>query len=263
MVAGTCYLVQSMPTTIDLTGETALVTGAGSGIGRATAGRLANAGAAVVVADIAVDAGERVAAELQSAGGRAMFVELDVGDPSAVSSGFATVCEAFGAPTIVVNNAFAATVGPFLEAPAEGIDLTFKVILHGTLNTCREALPDMLESGRGAIVNVISEAGRVGEEQMSIYAAAKAGVAGLTKSLAREFGPRGIRVNSVSPGTTRTPAVTGAVDEARMAKMARRYPLRRLGEPEDIADGILYLCSPMSSWVTGQVLSVSGGWSMV
>lgn len=246
-----------MSVQIELTGETALVTGGGSGIGRETSLLLARAGAEVLVLDLDEGAAKETAALIETAGGRAAGVVADVTDVEAVKAGLAGRAN----PSIVVNNAFWAAPKPFLTGTVAEDERTLRVITLGTMVVARIVLPAMLEAGRGSIINVMSEAGRVGEPTMVAYSAAKAGVGGFTKALAKEIGPQGVRVNAVSPGTTKTPATAEHLTAEMEAKMARAYPLRRLGEPEDIASAILYLASPMSSWVTGQILSVAGGYS--
>jgi NAD(P)-dependent dehydrogenase (short-subunit alcohol dehydrogenase family) len=136
------------------------------------------------------------------------------------------------------------------------------VTLNGTMTVTRAALPD-LAATRGQIVTVVSDGAKVGERGLAVYAAAKAGLLGMVKSVALEHGREGVRSNGVAPGTTVTPGSAGFVDAIGADKLAKAYPLRRLGEPQDIANAVLFLASPLSSWVTGQVLSVSGGFSMV
>jgi NAD(P)-dependent dehydrogenase (short-subunit alcohol dehydrogenase family) len=245
---------------IDLTGETAVVTGAGSGIGRETCLLLARAGADVLVLDLN-ETGARQTVDLVTGfGRRAWPVLADVTDADAVGSGLA----ASGGPgaTIAVNNAYWAAPGPFLHSGVEADEKTLRVITLGTMIVSRAVLPAMLAAGQGSIINIMSDAGRIGEPTMVAYSAAKAGVGGFTKALAKEVGPSGVRVNAVSPGATRTPATTG-LGEATLAKLARAYPLGRLGEPEDIAGAVLFLASSLSAWVTGQILSVSGGYTTV
>ena len=188
---------------------------------------------------------------------------IDVTDASSIASGLSEIIDQLGRPTILVNNAFTNTVGEFLEVSNEANRLTLQVILEGTMSMARAVLEDMLTGGRGSIISIISDAGLIGEPNMVAYSAAKAGVVGFTRALAKEVGPQGIRVNGVSPGGTRTAGSMEAmarqgIDEA---KLARRYPLRRLGEPEDIAGTVVWLASPLASWITGQIISVNGGYA--
>lgn len=246
-----------MSVQIDLTGETALVTGGGSGIGRETCLLLAQAGAEVLVLDLDSAGAKETVELIVGRGATAAPVVADVTDAQAVRGGLADLA----APSILVNNAFWASPGPFLQATDAEDERTLRVITLGTMTVSRIVLPAMVTAGRGSIINVMSEAGRVGEPTMVAYSAAKAGVGGFTKALAKEVGAKGVRVNAVSPGATRTPAMAEHLTDDMAEKMARAYPLRRLGEPEDIASAVLYLASGMSSWITGQILSVAGGYS--
>lgn len=248
-----------MPVSIDLSGQTALVTGGGSGIGQQTCLLLARAGADVLVLDRDRPAAEATAELVREVGVEAFPCLADVTDLSAVRGAL----DGRAAPTIVVNNAFWAAPGPFHAADPADDEKTLRVIALGTMTVSRAVLPAMLEAAGGSIVNIMSEAGRIGEANMVAYSTAKAAVGGFTKALAKEVGPSGVRVNAVSPGTTRTPATSAILDDAALSRLTRSYPLRRLGEPTDIASAVLFLASSLSSWVTGQVLSVSGGFSTV
>ena len=237
-----------------------MVTGGAGGIGAATCRMLCDAGAKVAVSDLDGAAAETVAREC---GPTALPVAIDVTDASSIASGLSEIIDQLGRPTILVNNAFTNTVGEFLEVSNEANRLTLQVILEGTMSMARAVLEDMLTGGRGSIISIISDAGLIGEPNMVAYSAAKAGVVGFTRALAKEVGPQGIRVNGVSPGGTRTAGSMEAmarqgIDEA---KLARRYPLRRLGEPEDIAGTVVWLASPLASWITGQIISVNGGYA--
>jgi len=247
---------------IDLVGQVAIVTGGGSGIGEATAATLARAGAAVAVADLSADAAGRVAEDIERNGGRACAVTLDISDRNSVAAGLTDVRAELGPVSILVNNAAAWAVKPFAEHTAEEIDRVVRVTLTGTMAVTQAALPDIV-AGSGSIVIISSDGARIGERYMSVYAAAKSGLLGLAKSLAREVGRDGVRVNAVAPGTTNTPGGAGFIEQAGGAdRLARAYPLGRIGEPQDIANAVLFLASPLASWITGQVLSVSGGFTM-
>ncbi|HEY3735473.1 MAG TPA: SDR family NAD(P)-dependent oxidoreductase [Streptosporangiaceae bacterium] len=252
-----------MSISIDLSGQVAVVTGGGSGIGEAIAMTLARAGAPVGIADISAEAGQRVAKQIETAGGRAVAVAVDISDRASIEAGLAAIRAALGPVTHLVNNAATWAVKPFAEHTPEEIDRVLGVTLTGTIAVTQAALPDVVAQ-RGSIVVISSDGARIGERYLSVYAAAKAGLIGLTKSLAREVGRAGVNVNSIAPGTTNTPGGAGFIEQAGGAdKLARAYPLGRIGEPQDIANAALFLVSPLSSWMTGQVLSVSGGFTMV
>ncbi len=244
----------------DLGGRPAFVTGGGSGIGRAVAELLAAAGARVTVADLDAEAAESVAAGIVARGGGAAAVELDVTSSASCGRAAAAVHDALGPVRILVNCAGVWTIGPFGELPSEHWRRDVEVDLLGTLAVTHALLQQMRHAG-GSIVNMSSAAGRVGERGLVAYSAAKAGVIGFTKALAKEVGRDGIRVNCIAPGMTRTPATASQVERLDEATVARLYPLRRLGEPDDIANAVLFLASDLSAWVTGQVLSVDGGYS--
>ena len=250
-----------MSVEISLNDHVAVVTGGGSGIGEAISKRLAEAGAHVIVADRFKEPAERVAEEILSSGFKAQPVVVDVTDGAAVNFAVAAITESAGAPSILVNNAGAWTIKRFADIEESEQTLDIDVCLYGTLNTCRAVLPAMREKHDGRIVNIISDAGRVGEPTMTTYSAAKGAVAAFTKALAKEVGRDGIRSNGVSPGTTRTPGnedIRASWDEEKLVK---RYPLRRLGDASDHANAVLFLVSDFSSWITGQVLSVNGGYA--
>ena len=251
-----------MSISIDLSGQVAVVTGGGSGIGEAIAMTLARAGAAVGIADISAEAGQRVVKQIEADGGRAVAAVLDIADRASVETGLTAIRGELGPVTHLVNNAATWVVKPFADHTAEDIDRVVGITLTGTMVVTQAALPDVIAQ-RGSIVVIASDGARIGERFLSVYAAAKAGLIGLTKSLAREVGRSGVNVNAIAPGTTNTPGGAGFIEQAGGAdKLARAYPLGRIGEPQDIANAALFLVSPLSSWITGQVLSVSGGFTM-
>jgi 2-hydroxycyclohexanecarboxyl-CoA dehydrogenase len=242
---------------LDLGGQCALVTGAGSGIGRACADTLAAHGAHVLVADLVVERAAETVDAIVGTGGTAEAVRLDVSDWLACRA----VAESASQPIdIVVNAAATWTMGPFLDMDPETWRRDFDVTLFGTLNVTRALLPAMVARRSGTVINISSDAGRSGEPGQVVYAAAKAGVIGMTKSLAAEIGRDGVRVNCIAPGLTRTPGSASFIESVGAEKLGRRYPLGRIGEPTDIADAVLFLASDLSSWITGQVVSVNGGY---
>jgi NAD(P)-dependent dehydrogenase (short-subunit alcohol dehydrogenase family) len=249
---------------IDLNSDVAVVTGGGSGIGEAISKTLSRAGAKVAVLDLDLSAAERVAKEIEADGGLAFGCSADVSSRSSVEEAIVAVRGELGPIRIAVNNAASWTVKLFKDTPDDEIDRVFNVTVRGTMNVTRAVLEDLTAQPGGRIVNIISDSGKIGEPYMSVYSTAKAGLMGLTKSLAREVGRYETRVNGVSPGTTKTPGSRDFVEGAGgEEKLAKAYPLRRLGDPQDIANGVLFFVSPLSSWITGQILSVSGGFTMV
>jgi NAD(P)-dependent dehydrogenase (short-subunit alcohol dehydrogenase family) len=246
---------------IDLGGKVALITGAGRGIGRETAHLAAAAGGRVAVVDLAGDSAKAVVAEIEKQGGQAVAVSADVTKPVETARMVEETLRAFGRLDILVNNAARWTVKPFKELTPQDYDTDIGIALLGTLHSTRAALDALIRQGSGRIVNVVSDAGRVGEPFLTVYSAAKAGVIGFTKALAKELGRYNITVNAVAPGTTRTPGSRDFIEGAGEEKLVKAYPLRRLGEPRDVAGAILFFASDLAGYVTGQVLSVSGGYS--
>ena len=239
------------------------MTGGGSGIGEAIARTLSRAGAAVAVADLSEESAARVAAAICDEGGQAMPIQMDIADAASVDAAMERLHAQLGQVSILVNNAATWVVKEFKDTTPAEVDRVLGITLTGTINVTRAALPDVIER-RGRIINIISDSARTGERSMSVYAAAKAGLIGLTKSIAKEVGAKGVMVNGVSPGTTSTPGGSGFIEAAGgPEKLARAYPMGRIGEPQDIANAVLFFASPLCSWITGQVLSVSGGFTMV
>jgi 2-hydroxycyclohexanecarboxyl-CoA dehydrogenase len=245
----------------------ALVTGAGRGIGRAIAHRLARDGAAVGIVDLDGGTAEAVAAEIRAAGGRATAAAADVSDAAAVATAISRVEEAIGPVTALVNNAGWDRLAPFVDTDPALWDRLIAINLKGVLHTTRAVLDGMIGRRHGRIVSISSDAGRVGSTGESVYAACKAGVIGFSKTLAREVARHGITVNVVCPGPTETALLAETMAGERGAKilegMRRAIPLGRLGQPDDIAGAVAYFASDDAAYVTGQVLSVSGGLTMV
>jgi NAD(P)-dependent dehydrogenase (short-subunit alcohol dehydrogenase family) len=246
-----------------LDGRTALVTGAGRGVGAAIARRLAAEGASLHLLDRDAQSVETLAKELQAYGVSAVSVVADLRDHGEVIRAIEQTRAESGPCQIVVNNAGRWTAGAFVDTTPELWHDEVAINFYGVLHVLHVTVPDMVAAGYGRIVNVISDSARVGEPNFSVYAAAKAAVAGFSRSLAKEIGPSGVSVNCVSLSTTKTPGAFETFDEGQIGRMTRFYPLRRLGEPEDAAAAVAYLASDDASWVTGQVLSVNGGYAMV
>jgi NAD(P)-dependent dehydrogenase (short-subunit alcohol dehydrogenase family) len=242
-------------------GKAALVTGAGSGIGRALASRLGRLGAAVAVLDLNQAAARETAATIIGDGGRAIDILVDVADEEAVRAAVATTVEAFGTLDVAVNNAAVPSTGQDLAAmTAETWERVLRVNLTGTFFSLKHEIPELLRAGGGAIVNIASNGGLYAIPQAPAYVASKHGVVGLTKVAAVDYAARGIRVNAVAPAITRT----AMFDEvARGTDMAARQeavtPLGRLATPDEVAAAAIWLCSDEASYVTGTTLSVDGG----
>jgi NAD(P)-dependent dehydrogenase (short-subunit alcohol dehydrogenase family) len=252
-----------MAVEIDMSGKVALITGAAQGIGYETAGLFCRAGASVMIADLNGEAAETAAAQLTSEGYEAAAVPVDVRDAEQADVAVSATIERFGHLDVLVNNAAAWTVKFFAKQTVEEYNRDVDVCLIGTMNMCKAALGPMSSNGGGAIVNLISDAGRIGEPRLVAYSAAKAGVVGFTKALAKEGARFQVRVNGVSPGTTHTPGSDAVVAQwGGEDVVVPAYPLGRLGEPSDQGYAILFLSSPLSTWITGQILSVNGGYSM-
>lgn len=253
-----------MAVSIELAGKSALVTGGGRGIGRETALLLAKAGACLTIADIDEASASQVAQELRALGVSAVGVQTDITRVEDAQRMVRTAVDAHGHLDILINNAARWTTKLFKDMTPQDYDNDIRVTLYGTLYASRAALDPMMERKYGRIVNLISDAGRIGEPYLSIYSAAKAGVAGFTKALAKEVGRYGITVNGIAPGVTHTPGAAGFIEGAGgEEKLSKAYPLRRLAQPIDIANAILFLASDMSGYMTGQIFSVSGGYSTV
>jgi NAD(P)-dependent dehydrogenase (short-subunit alcohol dehydrogenase family) len=248
----------------------ALVAGGASGIGAETARRLAASGTAVAVADVLVDRAGVVVAEIAAAGGVAVAQPLDIADEAAVRACFEAVRGALGPVTLLVNCAAdlgtptAAADGRYAigELPLDAFDRAVSVGLRGTALTIRAALPDMIEAGGGAIVNISSAAAFLGEPVRAGYAVAKAGVNALTRHVASAYGRQGVRANAIAPGFTRTASALASSSERFVQQAARHNPTGRLGEPADIAAVVTFLLSQEAAWVNGQVISVDGGLTM-
>ncbi|OGO50934.1 MAG: hypothetical protein A2148_02230 [Chloroflexi bacterium RBG_16_68_14] len=272
---------------LKLTDRVAIVTGSGRGIGRAIALTLAEEGARVCVNDIFDDRIEETVGEIRSRGGQALGVNADVTDWGQVEAMVRRVIDEWGTVHILVNNAgIPAPVGSgegagggagfFQDTAREAWPRVMNVITHGVLHCTYACLDAMLRQQYGKIISIVSDAGRVGEPRLAVYSLAKAGVIGFSKALAKEAGRFKINVNCISPGATQTEALVGSPvagagadpqAQERFQALLRQYPLgrglQRIGQPQDIADAVAFLVSDRAEWITGQVLSVNGGYAMV
>jgi NAD(P)-dependent dehydrogenase (short-subunit alcohol dehydrogenase family) len=245
-----------------LDGKVALVTGAASGIGRQSALAFARAGAKVVVSDVTVDAGEETVQMIKKAGGEAFFVKADVSKSGDVKALVEKAVEKYGKLDCAHNNAgIEGTLGPCGECTEENWDRTIAINLTGVFLCCKAEIAQFLKQGGGVIVNTASVAGLVGFAGIPAYTASKHGVNGLTKQIALDYAKANIRVNSVCPGVINTPMIerfTGGDPEALKAFTATE-PVGRLGEPSEIADAVVYLCTDQASFITGINMPVDGG----
>ncbi|MGW3285849.1 SDR family NAD(P)-dependent oxidoreductase [Streptomyces sp. NPDC001002] len=245
--------------------RTAIVTGGGSGIGRAIAQRLAEDGFATAVLDLNADSAERVADESRQKGHESVaFGGVDVSDRAQVNAAVQRVRDTLGGPVVVlVNNAGVSGFDPFLKIADETWDRIMAVNLNGPFYCCQAVVPDMKEAGWGRIVNISSSSAHSGQQFMTHYVASKAGLVGFTKSLALELGPAGITVNTIPPGFVDTPMLRASEERGLLGGSvdyhAERTPVRRPGRPEDIAAACAFLVSEEAGYITGQVLGVNGG----
>jgi NAD(P)-dependent dehydrogenase (short-subunit alcohol dehydrogenase family) len=242
----------------------ALVTGAGSGIGFATARAFAEAGAAVALADIHEDSVRSAASELASLGHKAIGIRCDVADERSVAAMIEKVVASFGRLDMAFNNAgLHVPVANTADAEAKDFDLAIAVNLRGVWNCMKHELRQMRSQGSGVVVNCSSNSGLAGLANLGAYTASKHGVIGLTKSAALEYASKGIRINAVCPGPVETPMVSRALANApdHMKAVIHEIPLGRLGRSEEIASAVLWLCSPGASFVIGHALAVDGGYT--
>jgi 2-hydroxycyclohexanecarboxyl-CoA dehydrogenase len=251
-----------------MSNRVAMVTGGGQGIGRGIVEQLGAGGYRVAAADLNLEAAEAAAAAVTSNGGTAVAVQIDVTDTASVQAAVKAVTEEFGAIEVLVNNAGFDDFMKFLDTTEDFWDRILEVNFKGALRVIQATAPGMVERGWGRIVNIGSDAGRVGSSLEAVYSGAKGGIIAFTKTLAREVATKGVTVNTVCPGPTDTPALrkfaanSGDDAEKVIAGMTRAVPMRRLAQPADVAGAVAYFASDAAGYVTGQTLSVSGGLTM-
>lgn len=245
-----------------LDGRTALVTGGASGIGKATAWEFARCGAQVIVADVNHEGGHALEAEAKVAGLPITYASLDLANLDSIDACAAAVLARYQRVDILVNAAGWDRIQPFLENTPEFMDRVLAINLRGPIGLTQKLVPAMAANGYGKIVNVSSDAGRVGSLGETVYAAAKGGIIAFTKSLAREVARYSITVNCVCPGPTDTPLFHAQPEKLKVA-LEKAIPFKRIARPQELADAILFFASPRSDYITAQVLSVSGGLTMV
>src|SRR5215510_8372678 len=243
-----------------------LVTGGSRGIGRAICLRLADEGAKVAIADLLETEAQQVVTEITAQGGQALALKTDVTQLDQVNGCVQKVTEAWGQIDVLVNNAGWDKLEPFIESKPETWEKVIAINLKGPISFCHAIIPQMIARKAGKIISISSDAGRVGSTGEAVYSACKAGLIGFSKTLARELARAKINVNVVCPGPTDTPMLKGVTAGEAGAKvidaMTRAVPFRRLGQPEEIAAAVAFFASPDADFVTGQVLSVSGGLTM-
>jgi NAD(P)-dependent dehydrogenase (short-subunit alcohol dehydrogenase family) len=259
---------------LKLNDRVVFITGSGSGLGRKFALDFAAEGARVAVNDVNAAGIEQTVDLVKQAGGKAMPAPCDITRLEAIAEMVRKVEAEYGRIDILVNNAAVLLAHAlFLETSPEDCDREIKVILYGTLNCARALLPGMIERQYGKIVNIVTDAARAGQEREVNYSSAKGGVISFTKSIAREVGRHNINVNAVSPAATNSPMRLEGLRQLkekigeqklleREEKIRRAYPMRRIGEPEDVSHAVLFLASDLARHITGQVLSVNGGYAM-
>ena len=244
-----------------LENKVAIVTGAGSGIGKAIAILYASEGAKVVISDVDEHGGNEAVAEIKSLGGEAIFVKADTSRPADSQVVVQKALQEFGGLHIAVNNAgIAGPIGPVGEYPIEGWDKVISINLSGVFYGMRYQIPALLASGGGSIVNVASILAKVGTKGSAAYVSAKHGVIGLTETAALEYADQNIRINSIGPGYIMTPLLTKALDEPTLKYIAGLHPMGRLGTSEEVAQLALFLNSDKASFITGSYYNVDGGY---
>jgi 2-hydroxycyclohexanecarboxyl-CoA dehydrogenase len=251
-----------------MSNRTAFVTGGAQGIGKGIATTLGEHGFAVAVVDLNLEAAQATAAGITDAGGRAVAVQADVTDTASVQAAVKTVTDELGPVEVAVNNAGWDDFMKFVDTNEEFWDRILEINFKGALRVCHAVVPGMIERGFGRVVNIGSDAGRVGSSLEAVYSGAKGGIIAFTKTLAREVATKGVTANTICPGPTDTPALRKFADSSGqdadkvLGGMTRAVPMKRLATPEDIAAAVAFFASDAAGYVTGQTLSVSGGLTM-
>jgi len=251
-----------------MSSRVALVTGGAQGIGRGIATTLGVRGYAVAVADLKLETARETAESINASGGKAVAVQADVTDTASVQAAVKTVTAELGPVEVAVNNAGWDDFMPFLDTTEEFWDRILDINFKGALRVIQAVVPGMIERGWGRVVNIGSDAGRVGSSMEAVYSGAKGGIIAFTKTLAREVATTGVTANAVCPGPTDTPALRAFADNAGqdaekvISAMVRGVPMRRLAQPDDVAAAVAFFASDEAGYVTGQTLSVSGGLTM-
>lgn len=243
---------------IDLSSKKALVTGSGRGIGREIALKLARAGADVAISDIDLETAKQTAGDIEALGRKSLALAADVSKGDEVKKMLSAVVEGFSGIDILVNNAGITRDGLIMRMKEEDWDAVLNINLKSAFLCSREVVRPMMKARAGKIVNIASVVGLMGNAGQANYSASKAGMIGLTKTLAKEFAARSINVNAVAPGFIKT-AMTDKLSDAEKEKLSSHIPMQKLGTPEDVANAVLFLCSSLSDYITGQVVTVDGG----
>jgi NAD(P)-dependent dehydrogenase (short-subunit alcohol dehydrogenase family) len=255
---------------LGLKGKIAIVTGGGQGIGRIIVHTLAKEGVKSVIADINTEGGGRVAEEVKDFGGEAVIIETDVSKLEDTEKLSTITLEKFGKIDILIHSAAFFSVKLFMDTPVESWKDIIGVSQMGAFNCCKSVLKPMIEQRSGRIIFIGSDAGRIGDLYQPIYASGKGGIIAFSKSIAQDVGPKGITANVVCPALVETEEnkkileqMYGLADQKRAQKLYSAYPMRRLGRPEDIAHLVVFLCSDKAGFITGQTISVNGGYCML